>query len=68
MSVSCQRHWYEVLKIWLFGCKLSITRVKRVNQEGLMSVWKPFLCSQVCEEGVLIWGGNPDDAAAADDK
>jgi hypothetical protein len=41
--------------------------VKRLNdQEGLMRVWKPFLCSQAWEEEEgLIWGGNPDDAAAA---
>lgn len=36
------------------------------DQEGLMRLWKPFMCCQAWEEeGGLIWGGNPDDAAAA---
>ena len=34
-----------------------------MDQEGLMREWNPFFCGH-CWLGLIICGGNPDDAAA----
>lgn len=38
-------------------------RIVCMGQEGLMREWNPFFCGH-CWLGLIICGGNPDDAAA----
>ena len=45
------------------GKKKKKRRIVCMGQEGLMREWNPFFCGH-CWLGLIICGGNPDDAAA----